>query len=134
MVASGHDIGLRPDKNILTYDDPKQLREMLRSFKEFFQKDFNYYPFLFRPPGGEYHGEILAIAEEEGYKTVLWGINLQETVLKDNPYLFCRLLEKRHDGSIILLPTSAETVRILPDLLHYLQATGQTIELLSEMM
>ena len=35
---------------------------------------------------------------------------------------------------IILLQTSAETVEVLPDLLHYLQATGQTIELLSEMM
>ena len=132
LLTDGHDIGLRPNQKTLLYDSEFKFSEMLKSFTGQLEQQHSYTPALFRPPQGEYHGEMLFTAKKEGYKTILWGINLQETAIEDKSAIICHLLQKNYPGSIILLQTSPQTVAILPHLLNYFAATRQRIDLLSE--
>ena len=93
---------------------------------------------IFRFPEGRYDEERLAYAKELGYKTFFWSLayadwdnNRQMDAEKAKKIL----LDNTHNGAIILLhPTSATNVEILPDLIRAWRAMGYRFGSLSDMI
>ena len=86
-------------------------------------------PRLFRPPGGTYSDEVVAVARERGQRLVLWSVDPEdwksETTAKQ---IASRVLRNVRAGSIVLLHDGpagrAATVRALPAIVRGIRAKG----------
>lgn len=91
----------------------------------------------FRFPEGRYNKETILTCEEVGYKTIFWSMAYDDWDNQRQPsasVALDKLLSTTHNGAIVLLhPTSATNVEILPELIENWQAQGYTIASLDEL-
>lgn len=94
-------------------------------------------PSLFRPPGGAYDGKVLAIAQEHGYKTILWSVDPHDWQRPSVNVVVKSVLDNVQPGEIVLLhdgqyplPTP-EAIGIIID---RLQEQGYEIVTISELL
>lgn len=81
-----------------------------------------------RPPEGEYSEKVLAVAEDMGYKTIMWSfaykdwdINLQ----KGKEYAIGQVVPYFHNGAILLLhAVSSDNAAALRDIIKAAKAEG----------
>ncbi|NIK69156.1 MULTISPECIES: polysaccharide deacetylase family protein [unclassified Paenibacillus] len=97
-------------------------------------------PSLFRPPGGFYNDQMLAIAKKNGYTTVLWSWH-QDTNDWRSPgvqRIVNKVLNNARNGDIILLhdyvPRSVQTVEALKIILPELQRRGYEMVTVSDLI
>ncbi|WP_336775956.1 polysaccharide deacetylase family protein [Paenibacillus sp. MMO-58] len=97
-------------------------------------------PLLFRPPGGFYNDQMLAIAKKNGYTTVLWSWH-QDTNDWRSPgvqKIVNKVLNNARNGDIILLhdyvPRSVQTVEALKIILPELQRRGYEMVTVSDLI
>jgi peptidoglycan/xylan/chitin deacetylase (PgdA/CDA1 family) len=89
---------------------------------------------LFRPPGGEYDAEDVALLRRLGAVLVLWTDDPGDWRRPPAALLERRLLATVGNGSIILLHDGIpETLQMLPDLIARLRARGYRFVTVSEM-
>lgn len=78
---------------------------------------------LFRPPGGDYNRNVLALATTMRYMTVLWTDNTGDFARPAPDIIIDRAMKKRAKGGIILLHDGVESdLRALPRLITALRA------------
>ena len=88
--------------------------------------------YLFRPPMGEHSVRSLAVAQNLGYKSVLWSFAYMDwdtsaQMPVDQAYSICT--QKAHKGAVYLLHGISETnTAILGDLIDYLNSSGVGVE------
>ena len=91
----------------------------------------------FRPPQGHFNRETLETAQKMGYKTVFWSLAYADWDEQKAPSdeKAKELLKRRtHNGAVILLhPTSAINVRILPEMIRYWKNEGYRFGSLDEL-
>lgn len=97
-------------------------------------------PLLFRPPGGFYNEQMIAIAKKYGYTTVLWSWH-QDTNDWRAPgvqKIVNKVLNNARNGDIILLhdyvPRSMQTVEALKLILPELQKRGFEMVTVSDLI
>ncbi len=92
---------------------------------------------FFRPPEGKYNERVLAIAQQMGYTTVFWSLayaDWSDTVAPSDEKAIALLKENTHNGAVVLLhPTSAINVRILPQMIEYWRNEGYRFGTLDEL-
>ena len=92
----------------------------------------------FRPPKGYFNEENLKWAQELGYKTVFWSLCYADWDNQKQPstaYAVKLLLDNTHPGAIILLhPTSATNVSILPTLIAKWRKEGYTFASIDQIL
>ncbi|WP_432400466.1 polysaccharide deacetylase family protein [Wukongibacter sp. M2B1] len=73
----------------------------------------------FAPPSGDYNEDTLKIAEELGYKTILWNVDTIDW-RNDSTYnkIIERVMKKPLKGSIVLMHPKKETVKALEYLIQ----------------
>jgi len=77
---------------------------------------------LFRPPYGSMNGHTRKAAEGANMKIVLWNRDPEDWKSKNSPQHVLNYIEHAQaGGSVILLHESEKTVRLLPQLIKYLQ-------------
>lgn len=134
MIKEGHLVGNHTahhkDISKLSYDELKKELETLEiKFKE---KSGTEMPKYFRPPEGKFSIESMKFLEEMGYKTVFWSLAYADW--DNNNQMSCdtalkKVMDNIHNGAIILLhPTSATNVKILPDIIKQLKAEGYSFK------
>ncbi len=132
MIDEGHTVGNH------TYSHPslaecseQEIREELGKLHEYVRKQFHYDMYVMRPPMGEFSEQVLAIAKEMGYTTVLWSFAYQDwkTDSQPNPdEAFRKLTSKTHNGAVYLLHAVSETnTAILGDVIDYWKNNGYSI-------
>lgn len=90
-----------------------------------------------RPPEGQWSQRVLAVAQDMGYKTVLWSfaykdwdINMQQGAA----HAFDSVTPYLHDGAIILLhAVSSDNADALEDIINYAKEKGYTFKSLDEL-
>ena len=133
MVAEGHIVGNHtmhhPDMTKLTDGEAfaRELTELEELFQQTTGKEM---PKFYRPPQGLYSRENLQMAQQLGYKTVLWSLAYADWNNDAQPtkeQAFAKLLPRTHPGAVILLhSTSTTNSQILDELLTHWEKEGYT--------
>ncbi|MGQ9557698.1 MAG: polysaccharide deacetylase family protein [Desulfurispora sp.] len=79
---------------------------------------------LYAPPYGERGKAVLDAARELGYTTILWSVDTIDWQRPSPQVITRRVLDKVHNGAIILMHPTAPTVQALPGMISGLRARG----------
>ena len=118
------------DISKLSYDELKnELETMEKLFKEKTGREMAKY---FRPPEGRFSETSMKNLSDLGYKTIFWSFAYADWD-DNNQMSYDKALDKVmsniHNGAIILLhPTSATNVAILPEIIHRLKSEGYSFK------
>ncbi len=129
MVDEGHIVGNHSvnHKSMPTLSVDEMEREIME-LHGYVKENFGYEMYLFRPPMGEHSVRSLAVAQNLGYRSVLWSytyldydVNNQKPV--DEAYAL--VTKNAHKGAVYLLHGVSETnTAILGDVIDYLRSSG----------
>lgn len=90
-------------------------------------------PRFFRPPGGDYNPTVSKIADNLGYRMVLWTDDPGDYSNPGNQLVASRLLKRLSRGGIIVLHDGpVQTLDILPQILSSLEKEGYTLVTLED--
>lgn len=79
---------------------------------------------LFAPPYGERGDAVLKTAEDAGYQTILWSVDTIDWQRPEPSVIVKRVVEKVHNGAIVLMHPTAPTVHALPEIIGELKKEG----------
>lgn len=133
MLAEGHIIGNHSDK----HKDPTKLsedgiRKEIVDFDTAFHDKFPNQSKLsfYRPPAGKFNERTLAIAKEEGLRTMMWSLAIVDWHKKpiDAQASADKITKRIHPGSIVLLHiANSGTPKMLDILIPQLIEKGYSI-------
>ncbi len=89
---------------------------------------------LFAPPYGEYSSATVEAARDLGYQTILWSIDTVDWKLPGVQVIISRVLGKAHNGALVLMHPTAQTVEALPAIISGLKAQGYALCTVSEVI
>lgn len=125
IAAGGHEIGnhgySHPHPSRISADQNRQ--EISRTEKAI-EQITGRKTRLFAPPYGEFDRRVLEVAEELGYKTIMWSIDTIDWQKPAPAVIVQRVSQKLHDGAIILMHPTAQTAQALPQILDEAKKQG----------
>lgn len=136
ILEKGHEVGN------LTFNHPHvnnlnqmQIRTELEGFQGIFGSITEQRSLLFRPPFGEYNGQVLQVAEALGYTTVLWDVDSGDWKESDPKKIENQVLKKARKGSIVLFHLDGpQTHKALPTIIRGLIKNGYSIVTVSDLL
>ena len=79
----------------------------------------------FRPPGGDYDGQVAQAAQLWGFTPVFWTCDICDFYKNPPSHVVAGIMRHLHPGGILLLHNGEDlTIQILPELLEALKAEG----------
>ncbi|HEY8444372.1 MAG TPA: polysaccharide deacetylase family protein [Clostridia bacterium] len=87
---------------------------------------------LFAPPSGSYSKVTLEVAEELGYKTIMWTKDTIDWRDKNTDLIYKRATTKASNGDLILMHPTQNTVEALPKIIKMLKEKGFSLVTVSE--
>ena len=139
VINSGHEIGNHTYSHHILKSKTKDsiIREILDTEKEISKKS-SYFTTLVRPPCGIFDSTLVDIANENGYKIVLWSIDTNDWAHAGSNSIVEAVIKNVKGGDIILFHdyTSGEnnTVEALNILIPKLQKMGYELVTVSELL
>lgn len=129
MIDEGHTIGnhsvSHPSMPSISIEEAK---EEIMGLHNYIKDNFGYEMTEFRPPKGEFSERILQLANECGYKTVLWSFAYADWDVNNQANeseALQKVTDAKHDGAIYLLHSVSETnANILGDVIDNLKNDG----------
>lgn len=113
MIDEGHTVGNHTCTHpSLAECTPDEIREELSGLHKYIKDNFGYDMYVMRPPKGEFSEQVLAVAKELGYTTVLWSFAYQDWLTDKQPdsdFAFDRITSKTHNGAVYLLHAVSRT-------------------------
>ena len=89
---------------------------------------------LFAPPYGEFNEEIVAVAGNLGFRTIMWTIDTIDWQRPAPEVIIQRVLTKLKGGAIILMHPTVPTVKALDRIIQEMQGQGYTLVTVSELL
>nr|WP_231368343.1 polysaccharide deacetylase family protein [Thermoanaerobacter indiensis] len=135
MYQKGHEIGSHGYTHVkYTNLSRQQYEEDIKKSGEILEKITGTKPTLFAPPYGDFNDEVVKVAEQLGYKVILWSL---DTIDWNNPSpqtIVDRVMTKYHNGAIVLMHPTQNTVEALPQIIKQLKEKGYKITKVSEVI
>ena len=126
MVFRGHDVGNHTFSHSLVYVATKnRIRDEIGKTDALLRKIDGVEPKFFRPPAGFFTRQVLDIAEQLGYKTVVGDVYPRDPHLPGKKKIVDRVLQRTVAGSIIILHDGGNDRRV---------DRSQTLDALSEII
>ncbi len=126
MVSVGHEIGNHTFSHSLLYASTKnRIRDEICRTDTLIRNIDGAEPKFFRPPAGFFTKQVLDIAEQLGYKTVVGDVYPRDPHLPGKEKIVDRVLKRTVAGSIIILHDGGNTQRV---------DRSQTLEALAEII
>jgi peptidoglycan/xylan/chitin deacetylase (PgdA/CDA1 family) len=120
ILEQGHELADHTQSHT-TYPGYEEIAEAKRTIRRF----SGFTPCLFRPPGGGVNGSVIAAANANGMKTILWDVDPQDWRTPGTGAIISNVLGNTRKGSIILLHDGggprSQTVAALPSILRGLR-------------
>lgn len=138
MVADGHEIashGYRHEN----YGDmtPEWVREDIQKAHAQIREVTGVDATLIRPPNGHYSRQSIKVADELGYKTIIWNVDSLDWKNPGRDVIVERVMKRIKPGAIILMhasDTPVQTADALPILLQKIKAEGYQIVTVGELL
>lgn len=125
ILNDGHEIGshgyFHRDHDKLSYE---QNKEEISVCHTLVKETINYEMTLFAPPSGAFNKTTLNVAEELGYKTIMWSKDTIDWRDKDADLVYSRATKNVCGGDLILMHPTAHTASALPNILEYYKANN----------
>lgn len=113
MIDEGHTVGNHTCTHpSLAECSPDKVRAELSELHSYVRDNFGYDMYVMRPPRGEFSEQVLSIAKELGYTTVLWSFAYQDWLTNSQPdpdLAFDKITSRTHNGAVYLLHAVSET-------------------------
>ncbi|HHY81063.1 MAG TPA: polysaccharide deacetylase family protein [Clostridiales bacterium] len=133
MVEEGHEIGnhgynhkhhsrLSLDENRKEILDTEKVIESITGVKTK----------LFAPPYGEYNDTTVQAADSLGYRTIMWSIDTIDWRRDGTDKIIQRVLKNPHNGALVLMHPTADTISALPVIIERLMEQGYSIGTVSD--
>lgn len=87
---------------------------------------------LFAPPSGAYNEITLEVANELGYKTIMWSKDTIDWRDKDSKLILNRAIAKPQNGDLILIHPTYNTAEVLSDIINFYKNNGYNLVTVSE--
>ena len=87
---------------------------------------------LFAPPSGAYNDTTLMVAENLGYKTIMWTRDTIDWRDKDKNLIMSRAIKNASGGDLVLMHPTEKTLEALPEILQELKKIGLNITTVSQ--
>lgn len=139
MISEGHTVGNHTvnHPNLPKLENSGKVSEELNALnkkcKELYGIEMKY----MRPPEGEYSERVLAIADDLGYKTILWSFAYRDWETdsqKGADYAFEQVTPYFHDGAILLLhAVSSDNAAALESIINEAKSQGYEFRTLDEL-
>jgi peptidoglycan/xylan/chitin deacetylase (PgdA/CDA1 family) len=135
--AEGHDIGNHTFKHVGGQNVTGEIAEKeISNTDKAVKAACGVSPKFFRPPFGFFNYRYFAVAEQLGYKSILWTIDVGDWNKISSTEIEARLVPKVKGGYIILLHDGGENreplIDALPVIIEKLKAKGFKFEKLSK--
>ncbi|MCH5164479.1 MAG: polysaccharide deacetylase family protein [Clostridiales bacterium] len=135
IYAAGHEIGnhgyYHKDHKKLDYNRNKEEMEITHKVvKSILDYDMK----LFAPPSGSYGNVTLQVAEELGYKTIMWTLDTIDWRDQDESLIIKRATEKITGGALVLMHPTKATVSALDRILAAITQKGLAVAPVSEVI
>ena len=89
---------------------------------------------LFAPPYGEFNDQIVAVAGNLGYRTIMWTIDTIDWQRPAPEVIVRRVVDKIKPGAIILIHPTVPTVQALGRIIDTLQGQGYSLVTVSALL
>ena len=133
IVDDGHEIGshgyYHKDHSKL---NEEQNRAEMMLLHELVKNELGYDIKLFAPPSGAFSIQTLKVAENLGYKTILWSKDTIDWRDKNQKVVYNRATKGVSGGDIVLMHPKEHTLLALPDILEYYKQKGLAIVTVSD--
>ena len=137
MIEDGHIVGNHTvnHKDLTKLSDEEIKKEIMDLHNAVYQK-FGYEMKYFRPPKGEFSERVISLANDLGYKTVMWSFAYEdwnEDKQPDEAQAKNKILDNVHNGEIMLLHGNSKTnTNILGDIIKEIKNMGYEFKSLDE--
>ncbi len=124
MLNEGHIVGNHTVNHPnLAKLSPKEAAEDICGLDDMFYELYNRHMHYLRPPEGTYSEQTLSLAEDLGYRTILWSFAYKDWDTKDQrgtDYAYEQTVKYLHNGAIILLhAVSSDNAGALSEIIDY---------------
>lgn len=131
MLAEGHTVGSHSatHKDMTTLSD-EEARAEITDFNDQFAQQFGVTPTLFRFPEGVFSQRLLALAANEGMRSVFWSYAYADwdaNAQPDKAESLEKALAAAHPDAVYLLHPMATNSAMLGELIDGLRAAGYTL-------
>lgn len=125
IAREGHEIG----SHGYSHPHPDQLSKSanlrdIQKAEDIIYQATGIRPRLFAPPYGERGPSVLQAADEASYTTILWSVDTIDWQLPPPEVVVDRVVQKAHNGAIVLMHPTAPTVKALPQIIQKLKKEG----------
>ena len=134
-VAEGHEVGNHTYDHVnLTVIPPELIAYELDECDAAIKKATGSSARFFRPPGGDYNGDVIRDAAQRGYITTLWTNDPGDFLRLPSDVILKRCLDHLENGAIILLHDGIpQTMQILPQLITEARKRGYQFVTVSQL-
>lgn len=133
IIDSGHEIGnhgyFHKDHKKLSYQDNAS---EINNTSVVINSLCGVKPTLFAPPSGSYSECTLQVAEDLGYKVIMWSKDTIDWRDKDEQKVYNRATKNPKNGDMILMHPKEHTLNVLPKIIEFYQTHGYELVSVSE--
>ncbi len=132
---NGHLIGNHghSDKVVYTELTGEEIKEGIHEVNSTVEELTNAEVSFFTPHKGEYNDLVLEVVSRENMRTVLWSLDTVDWMEPGVEEMKSRVLDNLHNGAIILMHPTSDTVDFLKEAIPFIQGKGMEIVTLKEL-
>jgi len=135
MAESGHELG----NHSYSHPHPTFISQIenareIESTEQAVYKAAQVTTRLYAPPYGEFNNNVLEAAGQLGYKTSMWSIGTIDWQRPPAAEIVRRVVDKAHNGAIVLMHPTKPTVEALPTIIKTLQKKGYQLTTVSDVI
>lgn len=135
IAAAGHELGnhtwYHPHPTKISSEE---LKKEIQRTEELLLKLTGKKSVLFAPPYGEWNKEVVAVAGELGYRTIMWSVDTVDWERPPADVIVERALANIQPGWIVLMHPTQPTAEALPRILKGLKEKGLKPVTVSELL
>ena len=136
IYSHGHEIGNHGYSHKMHGKiDRETNRSEIKRTEEAIEKAIGIKTCYFAPPAGDFNEVTLEVAEELGYKTVLWSVDTIDWKEGSTAQVILdRVMKKPHKGAILLMHPKVETAKALPEIIKNIKRENIEIGTVSDLL
>jgi probable sporulation protein (polysaccharide deacetylase family) len=123
FVLGNHGYGHSHVNNLSLADNVREVERTREIIKHLTGRDTTFYA----PPYGEFNNTVLSAAIRTNHQTILWTVDTIDWQKPAPELITSRVLNKVHNGAIILMHPTDSTVKALPAILKALRDQGYQV-------